>query len=148
MSMNSATRLIVKFILMVIFTLALIACSSNTPTLGLAPSKPLVEKAIALQVRQTQQQLTQQLQSTPRKFDITQVRLKQLQPLFLRGLPTYRVQGTYSLTFKLPNQGVTQLNNSFDVYLQRQKEGKTWRLAIPQDISNTLPTSWRTYLIP
>ena len=145
--MNRVPRLIVNLILIAIFTIALTACSPNTPSLGLAPSKPLVEKAIALQVRQTQQQLTQQLQSFPPKFDITQVRLKQLQPLFLGGLPTYRVRGYYNLTFKLQNQPVTQTKNNFDVFLQRQKEGKTWRLLIPEDISNTLPTRWRTYRI-
>jgi hypothetical protein len=130
-----------------IFLMVLTACGPNTPSLGLAPNKPLVEKAIALQVRQTQQQLTQQLQSSPPKFEIAQVKLKQLEPLFIENLPAYRIFGTYNLTLKLPQQQVTQQKNHFNVYLQRQKEGKTWRLAIPQLTNpNTNPT-WRTYLI-
>ncbi|HBB31309.1 MAG TPA: hypothetical protein DDZ80_21920 [Cyanobacteria bacterium UBA8803] len=137
-----------SFILTAILIGLLAACGTSTPSLGLAPGKPLVEKAIALQVSQTQQQLTQQLQSSAPQFEITQVVLKQLEPLFLGGLPTYRVQGTYSLNLKLSQQQVTQQKNAFDVYLQRQQEGKTWRLAIPQEISDSVLKSWRTYLIP
>lgn len=36
--------------------------------------------------------------------------------------------------------------NPFDVYLQRQKEGKTWRLALPRTGNNTKST-WVTYLL-
>lgn len=146
-SMYRARGLRVSIVLIVTFAIALTSCGTSTPPLSLAPGKALVEKAIALQVSQTQQQLTQQLQSSLANFDITQVKLKQLEPLFLGDLPTYRVQGTYSLILKLPKQQVTQPNNTFDVYLQRQKEGKTWRLAIPQGISSGVPRSWRTYLI-
>ncbi|HEY9902182.1 MAG TPA: hypothetical protein V6D43_07095, partial [Candidatus Sericytochromatia bacterium] len=89
--MNRAARLILNLVLIAIFTLALTACGTSAPSLGLAPSKQLVQKAIALQVSQTQQQLTQQLQSSLPKFEITQVSLKQLQPLFVGGLPTYHI---------------------------------------------------------
>jgi hypothetical protein len=134
-------------VLAAIFTIALTGCGTNTPSLGFAPSKQLVQKAIALQVSQTQQQLTQQLQSLPPKFEVTQVTLKQLEPLFVDNLPTYHFLGTYNLKIELPQQRVTQNNNSFDVYLQRQKEGKTWRLAVPKSIGKGTPTSWHTYLI-
>jgi len=138
-----------KLIISIVFTISWIvsACGTNTPTLGLAPTKQLVQKAIALQVSQTQRQLTQRLQSLPSKFDITQVKLKQIEPFFIGDLATYRILGTYTLTIKLPKQRVTQHKNLFDVYLQRQKEGKTWRLAVPQAIDQGRPSSWHTYLI-
>lgn len=145
--MHTAAKLIVRVVLAAIFILTLTACGTSTPTLGWAPSKQLVQKAIALQVSQTQQQLTQQLQSTPPKFEITQVVLKQLEPLFIDDLPAYHVRGTYNLKIELPQQQVTQQKNLFDVYLERQKEGKTWRLALPQDIGKVASRRWRTYLI-
>jgi hypothetical protein len=145
--MNRAARLILNLVLIAIFTLALTACGTSAPSRGLAPSKQLVQKAIALQVSQTQQRLTQQLQSSLPKFEITQVSLKQLQPLFVGGLPTYHILGTYKTKIQLPEQQATQEKNSFDVYIQRQKEGKTWRLAIPQDSGKGSPSTFRTYRI-
>lgn len=146
--MNRIVKAIIaNLILIAIFALTLTACGTNTPALGQAPSKQLVKKAIALQVSQTQQQLTQQLQSSPPKFEITKVALRQLEPLFLGGLPTYHFLGTYNIKIGLSEQE-TQQKNSFDVYIQRQKEGKTWRLVIPENSEKTAKSTWRTYLIP
>jgi hypothetical protein len=125
----------------------LTACGTSTPPLSLAPTKQLVEKAIALQISQTQHKLTQQLQAASPNIEISQVKLKQLEPLFLDDLPTYHIWGTYNLTLKLPQQKLTQPNSSFDVYLQRQPEGKTWRLALPTDIGNSTQPHWHTYQI-
>lgn len=133
--------------LIAIFTLTLTACGTNTPSLGQAPSKQLVKSAIALQISQTQQQLTQQLQSSPAKLEITKVSFKQLEPLFLGGLPTYHFLGSYNLKIGLPKQE-SQQKNAFDVYIQRQKEGKTWRLLIPENNDKKANSTWRTYLIP
>ena len=145
--MHRATRLIVTVVLIGICLMGLTACGVNTPPLGLAPNKQMVQKAIALQINQAQQRLTQQLQSTPPKVEITQVKLKQLEPLFFDHLATFHILGTYSLKVKLPSQQVTQQQRPFDVYLQRQPEGKTWRLVIPERLSNGSPVSWHTLLI-
>lgn len=144
--MNKIIKAIIV-IFIAIFTLTLSACGTNTPSLGQAPSKQLVKKAVALQVSQTQQQLTQQLQSSPSKLEITKVALKQLEPLFLGGLPTYHFLGTYNIKIGLPEQE-TQQKNDFDIYIQRQKEGKTWRLVIPENKEKIAKSTWRTYLIP
>jgi hypothetical protein len=144
--MHRPARLIVSVVLIISFAITLTACGTSTPPLGLAPGKPLVQKAIALQVSQTQRQLTQQLQASPPKFEITQVKLNQLEPLFIGNLPTYHIWGTYSLTVQSPQQ-VTQQKNPFEVYLQRQKEGKTWRLLLPQDSGKDTKASFNTYLI-
>lgn len=132
--------LMVRVILAAIFLIMLTACGTNTPSLGLAPSKPLVQKAIALQISQTQQQINQQLQSSPLNFQVTQLRLKQLEPLFIEGLSTYHFRGTYTLKFEHSQQ-----QNPFDIYLQRQKEGKTWRLLIPQNSNKD--AIFKSYLI-
>ena len=146
--MQAAAKSIVSVVLVGIFAIALTACTTNTPTLGFAPSQQLVQKAIALQISQTQQQLTQQLQSLPPKFELTQVVLKQVEPLFIEDLPTYRVLGTYDIRFKFSTQQVTRLKNPFDVYLQRQQEGKTWRLLVPKARNQGTQSSFSSYLIP
>lgn len=133
--------------LIAIFTITISGCGVNTPSLGQAPNKQLVKSAIALQVSQTQEQLTQQLQSPPAKLKITKVSFKQLEPLFFGGLPTYHFLGTYNIKIGLPEQE-SQQKNSFDVYIQRQKEGKTWRLLIPENNDKKANSTWRTYLIP
>jgi hypothetical protein len=145
--MQAAARLVVSVILMVVFAIALPACGTNTPTLGFAPHQQLVQKAIALQISKTQQRLTQQLHSSPPKIEISQVVLKQVEPLFIEDLPTYRVLGTYNIKFDLPKQQVTRRDNPFDVYLQRQQEGKTWRLLIPQDSNQDTQSRFSSYLI-
>jgi len=147
-SMHRAGRLIVSFVLTAILIGLLTACGTSSPPLGLAPNKELVKKAIALQVSQTQQRLTQQLQSPPPKLEITQVALQQLEPLFIGNLAAYHIRGTYSVKINLSQRQVTQQKNPFDIYLQRQQEGKTWRLAVPVSWSKaSQPSHWRTYLI-
>ena len=116
----------------------LTACSG----VGMEPNRELVQKAIALQMQQTQQQLQQQV----RDLDIKHIKIAQKQPISIQDLPGFRVTGTYDLKIKLLKQQITQQKNPFDVYLQRQKEGKTWRLALPQFSTSGVP-NWLTYLI-
>lgn len=122
--------------LILVLVLLLTSCSSGEP------SKEIVEKAIALQTRQLQQQLQQQVS----KLDISQVNIIQKQPLSIDKLAGYRIQGTYDFTIKLPKQRLNKHKNPFDLYLQRQKEGKTWRLALPKLAKNGVFT-WLTYAI-
>lgn len=119
-------------------------------SIGGSPSRDLVKQAIALQVSQTQQALTQQLYSSsslPPKFEISQVHVTQRQPLTIQDLTAYRVQGTYDLTLEFPHRRVTQRQNLFEVYLQRQIEGKTWRAAQLQPGNEEVGYRWITRLI-
>ena len=135
-------RLILTAILLVLLT--------NCGTVGLEPSSQIVQRALALQLEQTQQQLNKELHSSgrsePPRFEINQVVINEHLPQVIQNLPAYRVRGTYDRTVHLPKRRVTQQQNPFVVYLQRQKEGKTWRLALPQSTGNEAVT-WRTYLI-
>lgn len=130
-------RLIFTAIMLVLLT----ACG-----IGTEPSSKIVQRAIALQLEQTQQQLSQQLDLKVNSFEINRVAISQQQPLKIQDLPAYHVQGNYNVTLKLPRRRVTQ-QNPFDIYLQHQKEGKTWRLAIPQSSGKQTTPTWRTYLI-
>ncbi|NDJ19119.1 hypothetical protein GS601_17805 [Myxacorys almedinensis A] len=120
----------------------LTACGGNSGV-----PKNLVGKAIALQVGQTQQQLSQQLKlSLPKSaLNIDRVNIATQTPVTIQDLPSYKVTGTYDFTLKLKTREATQSDNPFEVYVQRQREGKTWRLA--QQQTNENGTGWVTWLI-
>lgn len=121
----------------------LTACTTSV----LAPTSHLVEKAIVFELAQTQQQLSQQLDLDFQGFEIHRLSITQEQPLTIQNLPTYRVRGTYELTFKLPKRRLTQPQKPFEVYLQLQKEGKSWRLLLPEAGEKDSKSVWRSYFI-
>ncbi|MGV0024915.1 hypothetical protein [Phormidesmis priestleyi] len=106
------------------------------------PNTALVRKAIAMQVSQTQQEISQQLRLEAPKVEVDRVQIKTRSPLTIQNLTAYRIEGTYDFTLKLRDRKVAQKDNPFEVYLQRQSEGKTWRLAQPQKESG-----WVTKLV-
>ncbi|MDH6061782.1 hypothetical protein NWP17_15295 [Chrysosporum bergii ANA360D] len=132
-------RLLVMVVLLVLLT----ACG----TLGLLPNNELVEKALTLQVEQTQQQLNQKLDLDFQSFEIKRLKIRQEQPLTIENLPAFRVRGTYDLIFHLPKRQLTQLQQPFEVYLQVQREGKSWRLLIPERNNQDDQPNWHSYLI-
>ncbi len=135
-------------LLALILILLLSACSGSTEAPSeFAPPGEIVQKAIALQLEQTQQQLSQQLQVVSPILEIRQIKVKNLESLVIAQLPTYHLQGTYNLKLKLPRQQVKQKNNPFDLYLQRQAEGKTWRLLKRQVNAQGSSSPWTSYLI-
>jgi hypothetical protein len=136
---KNMVRLVFTAILLVLVT----ACGS----IGLLPTSDLVQKAIAFELQQTQQKLNQQLNLDFQSFEIKRLSITQEQPLTIENLPAFRVRGTYDLIVKLPKRLLTQAKKPFEVYLQIQQEGKTWRLLLPdKDSKNTKPI-WRSYLI-
>ena len=130
-----------RIILAVILASLITACGAN----NLTPSQQIVRHAIALQVSQTQEELSQQLRLAFPNLKVDRVKVTSQEPLTIQNLPTYRVQGNYDYTLKLSKRTVTQKDNPFEIYLQRQREGKTWRLAQKQRQENG--SSWVTQLV-
>ena len=137
-----------QHILIVILIGLLSACGASTPPKEFAPDGEIVKKAIALQLNQTEQQLSQQLKVSNPKLKISKINVKRLEPLFINKLSTYHLQGIYNLKIKLPRQKITQGKNLFDIYLQRQAEGETWRLLKQKNYhSHDNKSEWKSYLI-
>lgn len=132
-------RLILTAMLLVLLT----ACGS----IGLLPTSQLVQKAIALELQRTQQKLNQQLDLDFQSFEIKHLSITQEQPLTIENLPAFRVRGSYDLIVKLPKRLLTQPKKPFEVYLQIQQEGKTWRLLLPEKGTKNTQPIWRSYLI-
>lgn len=133
----------VRLIMILILFSLLTACTTTV----LAPTSYVVEKAIALQLEKTQQQLNQQLDLDFQGFKINHLSITQKKPLTIQDLLTYRVRGTYDLIFKLPKRQLSQPRKPFEVYLQLQQEGKTWRLLLPENGGKGINPIWKSYLI-
>jgi hypothetical protein len=122
-------RELLRLICAIALAFSLAACG----TVGMGPGRQVIEQAIVQELQQTQKSLSQQLRlgMEPPAPRISRLRIKQQEPLKIQDLPSYRVRGTYDYTTQLSSRQVTQSQNPFDLYLQRQKEGKTWRIAKP-----------------
>jgi hypothetical protein len=117
-----------KIILLINILLICYGCTPVKPPLELAPNGEIVEKALYLQLEKKYYYLQKSLQTKPIKLEITAINVEQIKPFFRDNLPLYHLQGNYHLNLQLKNQKITQINKPFDIYLQRQKQGKTWRL--------------------
>ena len=130
----------IRLIILGLCLILLTGCGLNIYPLNMQ----LIEKAIAVQILPTQKQISKQLNLDLKNLQINGVNIDKLSSLLINNLPTYHVEGNYNLTVNLPQRRFTQKTNHFDVYIQQQKEGKTWRLIKPQDSDKTV---WKTYLI-
>jgi hypothetical protein len=132
-----------------LLTIALVLLLTGCGSIGNTPTLDLVRRAISIQISQTQQELAQQLQlDTPPTWEIQGLSIQQQEIIRLDRLVTFHLRGTYNLRLHLPTQQMTRRKTPFDVYLQRQAEGKTWRLAQPEVSSEAdKPQEWKTYLI-
>jgi hypothetical protein len=132
-----------RIILITALLVLLTACGGRS----FIPSIQLVKKAIAVEVSQTQQALKQKLDLNFRGFEINHLSITEQEYLTIQNLPTYRFRGDYDLVFKLPKRRLSQPQKPFEVYLQLQKEGKTWRLLLPDKSNQDNPPAWRSYLV-
>ncbi|MEA5616912.1 hypothetical protein VB711_03515 [Cronbergia sp. UHCC 0137] len=128
---------------MTFLLLLLTACT----TIALLPTPDLVQRAIAIQLKQTKQDLSQKIDLDFQSFDINHLSISKQQPLTIENLPAYRVLGTYDLTVQLPKRSLKQPQKPFEIYLQIQKEGKTWRLLVPETTTKDHQQIWQSYLI-
>jgi hypothetical protein len=131
------------------FGLVLAVLLTACQLVGPLPSQELVKQALTIELNQTQQQLRQQLRmgEEPVEVAIDRVSISDYAPLAIDDLQAFRVQGTYNFTVKLPKREITRRQNPFEIYLLRQAENKTWRLAKLRT-DETGEAVWETQLVP
>jgi hypothetical protein len=132
-----------RAIIAVVIFLFLSGCSGNVYT----PNNSLAKKAIAIQVQQTQAKLSQQLDLDIKGFEIKHLAIRQLENQSVQNLPAYHLKGIYDLILNLPQRQLIKEKKPFDIYMQLQKEGKTWRLLQPEKDDNNGEIVWRSYLV-
>jgi hypothetical protein len=125
----------------------LVLLLSGCVALG-APSKTLIQQALQLQVEQTQASLSQQLKLTPPQVEIRKLRVGDRSRLRIGDLPAYRIQGQFDLQLHQGRRQQLIKRSPFELYVQRQPEGKTWRLAVPAGSTTGAEQDWRTYALP
>ena len=113
-----------------------------------APSKAIIQQALQLQVEQTQQRLSQQLKLSTPQIEIRKLKVGDRAALKIGDLSSYRVRGQFDLQISQGRRRQQTQAAPFEVFLQRQPEGKTWRLAVPAGSRNGVDQEWQTYALP
>jgi hypothetical protein len=101
-----------------------------------------------MQLSQTQEELSQQLHlDLQPDVEIKRLRIQTQTPLLIQNLQAFRVSGVCDYGVQLAARSRIEHNVPFEVFLQRQSEAKTWRLALqkPQDgefvwVTQRIPT--------
>jgi len=144
---------IVKIIISMVLVGWLSACNIQISLGGFQPTRLIVQQAITMQLNLTKAELDEHLKqhNLDRKqhpdYEINRVVILNEEPVVIQDLIAYHIRGTYNLTFKLPDGRITDRGNPFDIYLQLQKEAKSWRLAIQKSSGKIDQPIWGTYLI-
>lgn len=135
----------IVIIIFIAFNFIITGCAINPPPLEFAPNATIIEKAIALQLEKKYQHLSKHLYSEKPSFKIEKINVRNIQPTSKFNLPTYHLTGDYQLTIKNRKGKKQKITNTFSLDLQRQKAGKTWRLLLPKNNSDS--DKYVSYLI-
>ena len=136
------------FILKSISLFLLIMLSGCT---GNLVSESILRQSITAYLNYTQIELTNFLNLPMPSFDVRSVHVHNEEAFLKNSFPTYHLTGTYEVSLKFPHQTIIQKQNPFDLYLQQQSEGKSWRLLIPAHRNSGLTEDetkqWESYLV-
>lgn len=112
------------------------------------PDHGVLERAIAMQINPSQIHLSQNLLQTQPNLDIAKVKINNSEIIVVDNLPTHHLRGNYQVNLNLPRHKFKQ-NQPFDLYIQQQKQNKSWRLLIPEFVDNkrNIKPIWHSYLI-
>lgn len=105
-------------------------CNSYQPPLEFAPNSTIIEKAIIFKLQRQHQYLSQHLDTKVPHLQVKKINIKKIEPTIIYNLPTYHLEGTYKLNIKQNNAKNRTINNTFNLDLQRQSKGNTWRVLI------------------
>ncbi len=127
--------------LTVLLMIAVVSCDRLNPNADL----PL-EMALLRQAQFGQEQLIGQLRFNQAPIlHVRHIRVQSRRDLLIQDFPSYAVCGVYDLEIEFPRRTLTRQRQPFEIFLQPQSEGTTWRLARFDDTVN--PPQWKTYLL-
>lgn len=129
--------------LAVVLVVLLSACTA----FGL-PDRAVIRAGLTLQLQQTETQLSDQLRLATPIIRVRKLKIRDRQPLEIGGRPAFQVLGQADWQLQQSGQKQQIKAQPFELYLQRQPQARTWRLAIPQSSSQSERQEWSTYAIP
>ena len=139
-------RLILIVVIYSLISLSIVGCDSNQATLALSPQPEIIEKALRIQLDKKYQQISQQLNTKRPQFKIIKINITQIKPAIKKfELPTYQLEGSYQMILRQGKSKRKKITNKFQLYLQRQSAGKTWRMIIPDNYNQ--PSKYYSYKI-
>jgi hypothetical protein len=130
----------------ILLILCLTACQINF----FIPDQQLIGRAIARQVQLTSSNLQENLLmqgKVNQAFIIDRVLIENIETCDIIGGRSYHVTGAYHLQSDPASQNKLRADHPFDLYIQRQIEGKTWRLLRPVFDQEGQQINWLSYLI-
>lgn len=107
-----------------------VGCNSHQAPLEFAPNSTIIEKAIIFKLQRQHQYLSQHLDTKVPQLQVKKINITKIEPTIIYNLPTYHLEGTYKLNIKQNNAKNRTINNTFNLDLQRQSKGSTWRILI------------------
>lgn len=149
MSVKSPLKIILTLILVGLLS----GCNIQFSLGGFQPNRAIVQRALDLELNLTKTELREHLRqhnlalNKKPDYEINRVVILNEEPVVIQDLIAYHIRGTYNLTFKSPDGRITDRGNPFDIYLQLQKEAKSWRLAKQKSSGKNDQPVWATYLI-
>ncbi|WP_084176586.1 hypothetical protein [[Limnothrix rosea] IAM M-220] len=116
-------------------------CQRGNAPREFAPDGTVIEQAMHMELQQYYRDLSRTITAQPPTLKLNNIQVNQIDSFFLKRLPVYHMQGTYDLELGFRHQVENRKHNPFDLYLQRQTEGKTWRSL------KKIPSGWQSYAI-
>ena len=128
--------------LVILVLVTLLGCQNGQAPREFAPPGAIIQRTMELKLASYYKDLSQTIAAPPPMVEVKNIYVKQLDSFFLHQLPVYHVAGTYDVAIAFDHRTETRPRNTFDLYLQRQREGKTWR-SLEQS-----KNGWRSHPIP
>lgn len=118
----------IKWIIYILIAVLCVSCNLEKPPLEFAPNPSIIEKALTFKLEHQQDSLSRQLRQKKPEFTLTQINVTKIEPTILFNLPTYHLEGTYKIILEKNTYKKRLINNTFNLDLQRQARGKTWKI--------------------
>lgn len=123
----SLRRRLSRLVLMIVLIVGLGGCQLRTAPREFAPDGAVIERAMRHQLDNYYWGLSRTIGAAPPDLHLKNIQVTTLDSFFLKQLPVYHLRGTYDLELTFSAKTEQRRKNPFDLYLQRQREGKTWR---------------------